>query len=66
MNGARTGIIIVNLNDSSELPKYTEPWFLALNAKASFHPCMKPEDLAKAGPSIEAAAQKYDDTLAAV
>jgi len=39
---------------------------LALNAKASFHPCMKPEDLAKAGPSIEAAAQKYDDTLAAV
>jgi|SRR5271157_303411 len=47
--GQRGAIMIVNLKDSSEIPKYAEPWFLEFNAACSFHPAMTPEDLAKAG-----------------
>ena len=59
INGVRCGLIVVNMRDTSELPAYAEPWFLAFNAKAEFHPVMTPEDLAKAGPAIERAAKKY-------
>ena len=59
LNGARSGLIIVNMKDTSEIPAYAEPWFLALNAKVEFHPAMTPEDLAKAGPSIGRAVKKY-------
>ena len=58
-NGQRTAFIVVNLDDPSEIPAVAEPWFLAFNAGVEFHPAMTPEDLAKAGPSIEAAVEKY-------
>jgi len=57
MNGTRTGLIFVNMNNPSDLPAFAEPWFLAFNAKTSFHPAMVPEDLAKAAPAIEQAAK---------
>jgi len=59
INGARCGLIVVNLKDTSELPAYAEPWFLAFNAKAEFHPAMTLQDLSAAGPAIEQAAKKY-------
>ena len=59
MDGKRTGIIVVNIDDASELPAIAEPLFLALGADVEFHPAMVPEDLMKAGPAIEAAAKKY-------
>ena len=49
MNGHRTGIIIINMNDVSQIPHYAEPWFLLFNADVQFHPVMSPDDLAKAG-----------------
>ena len=47
------------MDDPSQLPALAEPWFLALNAEIEATPAMIPEDLAKAGPAIEAAVQKY-------
>ncbi|PKB72751.1 MAG: hypothetical protein BZY75_05405 [SAR202 cluster bacterium Io17-Chloro-G7] len=58
-NGQRTGFIVVNIDDSSQIPSIAEPWFLAFNARVEIHPCMSAEDLEKAGPSIEAAVKKY-------
>ena len=58
-SGQRGAYIVVNLNDASELPAVAEPFFLWLNADVDWFPVMKPEDLAKAGPAIGAAVQKY-------
>ena len=57
--GQRTGFIFVDMQDASQIPAITEPWFLAFNAQIEFQPVMVPEDLAKAGPAIEQAAKKY-------
>jgi hypothetical protein len=59
MDGHRTGIIVVNIAEPSQIPAIAEPFFLAFNARVEMHPAMTPEDLAKAGPSIEAAAKKF-------
>jgi hypothetical protein len=48
-DGLRTGILIVDLKDVSEIPAFAEPWFLLFNAKVEFHPAMTPEDLGKSG-----------------
>ena len=58
-NGNRSGSIVFDLKDSSQIPAVVEPWFLAFNAKVSFRPIMSPQDLAKAGPSITKAGQEY-------
>jgi hypothetical protein len=58
-NGNRSGSVVFDLKDSSQLPGISEPWFLAFNAKVSFRPVMNPQDLAAAGPSIPKAAQQY-------
>jgi hypothetical protein len=58
-NGNRSGSIVFDMKDSSEIPAIAEPWFLAFNAKVSFRPVMSPEDLGKAAPSIGKAAERY-------
>jgi hypothetical protein len=58
-DGQRSGSIVFDMKDSSELPAVAEPWFLAFNAKVSCRPIMNPQDLAKAGSSISKAADQY-------
>lgn len=58
-NGRRTGLIVLNLEDASQIPEYAEPWFLAFNADIHLSPVMVPSDLQKAGPAIEAAVKSY-------
>jgi hypothetical protein len=58
-SGQRALYIFLDLQDSSDLARLGEPWFLALNASLEWRPVAVPKDLAKAGPSIEKAAKKY-------
>jgi hypothetical protein len=48
-DGGRTGILVVNIAEPSQIPAFAEPWFLMFNAKVELHPAMTAEDLAKAG-----------------
>ncbi len=47
-DGKRGGIVIVNLNSPSDVPRLAEPWFLNFNAEVKFRVVMLPEDLAQA------------------
>jgi hypothetical protein len=58
-DGQRAGSIVFDMKDPSQIPAVVEPWFLAFNARVSLRPIMNPQDLAKAGPSIGAAAKQY-------
>lgn len=58
-DGCRSGSIVFDMKDTSQIPAIAEPWFLAFNAKVSFRPVMNPQDLAAAVPSIGKAAQQY-------
>ena len=58
-DGKRTGILILNLKDASQIPAIAEPWFLALKAAIEVTPVMVPEDLQKAGPAIEQAVKAF-------
>ena len=58
-DGQRSGSIVFDMEDTSQIPAVAEPWFLAFNAKVSLRPVMNPQDLAKAGPAIGKAAEHY-------
>jgi len=57
--GRRTGILIINMQDESDLPRIAEPWFLALNASIEATPAMIPADLQKAASAIERAVKSF-------
>jgi hypothetical protein len=48
LNGKRTALLIVNIDNPSQIPSLGEPWFLLFNADVEFHPVMLGEDLGKA------------------
>ena len=48
-DGRRGAIMIININDPSEVPKFAEPWFLSFNADVQFHIVMTPEELGRSG-----------------
>ena len=48
-DGHRGAIMILNIEDSSEVPKFAEPWFLSFNADVEFHVAMTPEELGRPG-----------------
>jgi hypothetical protein len=58
-SGQRSGSIVFDMNDTSQIPAVAEPWFIAFDAKVSLRPIMNLQDLAKAGPSIGEAAKRY-------
>jgi len=57
LGGRRTGVLIVQMEDVSQIPSFAEPWFLTFNAEVEFHPAMLPGDLAKAG--LDALGKKW-------
>ena len=59
VDGARGGYFIVNMDDASELPAKAEPLFFGLGATIQVHLVMTPQDLERATPALEQAAQKY-------
>ena len=58
-SGQRSGSVVFDMKDSSQIPAIAEPWFLAFGAQVSLRPVMSLQDLAKAGPSIGKAAKKH-------
>lgn len=48
-NGKRGAVLIVNVDDPSEVPSYAEPWFISFEADCRFRIVMGPDDLARAG-----------------
>jgi len=47
-DGKRGGILVVNVDSPSDVPRLAEPWFLSLNAEVEFRIAMTPEDLGRA------------------
>lgn len=56
-HGRRGGTLVVNVKESSDVPKLAEPWFLTFNAEVEFRIAMKPEELARA--NLEALGKKW-------
>ena len=48
-HGQRSAVLIVDLQDASQIPAIAEPWFLLFDAGVELHPVMGPQDLASAG-----------------
>jgi hypothetical protein len=59
MEGTRGGIIVINVDEASQIPSMTEPLFLGLGATMQMQPVMTPEDLGRASESMQQVAQKY-------
>jgi hypothetical protein len=59
INGQRGGYILLNMEENAVMPVVGEPLFSWLHADVEVFPVMMPEDLAKAQPAIQAAAQKW-------
>jgi hypothetical protein len=57
--GSRGAYVVVNMSDASQMPALAEPFFSFLNAEIDFIPVMTPEDLGKAGASMQAAVKKW-------
>ena len=60
IEGARSGYIVVNMDDASQISAIAETLFLGLGATIQVHRVMIPEELGQATPAIEQAAQKKD------
>lgn len=48
-DGCRSVLMIIDMNNSSDIPKHAEPFFLNFNAVCRFRIAMTPEDLAQSG-----------------
>jgi len=58
-SGQRSGSIVFDMQDPSQIPAVAEPWFLAFNAQVSIRPIMNLQDLGAAMPSITKAVHEY-------
>jgi hypothetical protein len=48
-DGKRGGIFVINVQDSSDVPAFAEPFYLNFQADCKFRILMSPADLQKAG-----------------
>ncbi|HXZ32888.1 MAG TPA: hypothetical protein VEH30_11455 [Terriglobales bacterium] len=58
-NGERSGFVVFDMKEPSQIPIIAEPLFVTLNAKVEFHPAMNMEDLRKALPGAEKSVKKH-------
>lgn len=56
-DGRRGAILVVNVNDPSEIPAMAEPWFILFEADVQFHVVISPEEIARA--DIDKLAKKW-------
>ncbi len=56
-DGQRGAIWIINVDDPSNVPAFSEPWFLLFDADVQFHVVMTPDDLGRAG--LDALGKKW-------
>ncbi|MDD5362066.1 MAG: panthothenate synthetase [Ignavibacteria bacterium] len=56
-NGERSCIMIVNVDDASQIPAISEPWYLSFEADVEYRIAMTPEDLMKS--NLEALGNKW-------
>jgi hypothetical protein len=56
-DGQRGAIAVYNIENNSDVPAISEPWFLSFNASVQFNVAMTPEDLGKAG--LDALGKKW-------
>jgi len=56
-DGTPTTYVLVSIEDGSEIPSVTEPFFLKLNAKVEIHPGMTTEEIMSA--DLDALGQKW-------
>jgi hypothetical protein len=47
--GTRGAVAVINVDDPSRIPSFSEPFYLNFNADCEFRIAMSPEDLGKAG-----------------
>ncbi len=57
--GERSGFIVFDMKDTSEIPGIAEIFFLKFKASVKFVPVMNAEDLAKAAPGIQRAVKEH-------
>jgi hypothetical protein len=55
--GTRCGVFVINVQNSSEIPRFAEPFFLNFEADCKFRIAMRPEELQEAG--IEELGKKW-------
>ena len=48
-NGRRGAVLVVQVDQASDIPALAEPWFLHFNADCQFRIAMTAEDLVRAG-----------------
>ena len=60
IEGGRSGYIVVNMDDASQISLIAETLFLGLGATIQVHRVMVAEELGQATPAIEQAVQKKD------
>lgn len=58
-NGQRSGLMVVNMTDSSDVAKMLEPFWIGLNADVTVTPVMNGEDLKKGLSGIEGIVKRY-------
>jgi hypothetical protein len=58
-SGERSGFVVFDMKDSSDLPGIAEPWFLAFNAKLHVAPAMNAQDLANGLQGLKRAVKTY-------
>jgi hypothetical protein len=56
-DGHRGGILVVNMDNASDIPRLAEPWFLTFHAEVELRIAMTPEDLAHA--DLDALGKKW-------